>query len=202
MAFSDLFNVRKQLTFYGAYHSNPVNVGIHIVCVPILLWTFQVMMTAIPPPTFLPAIHYTINDYMTFELNVAAIHAGAYLLYYSALDPRAALLYTPQMVLSLLTSTSFSKQEGHFTTAAIINGISWILQFIGHGAAEKRAPALLDNIVGALVLAPFFVHLEILFSLGYRPTLHKQLINDVGVEITRIKKIQGAKARAEKAKGN
>lgn len=49
----DLFNVDKQvsilsilftyltttqLTFYGAYHSNRINVLIHIICVPILLW--------------------------------------------------------------------------------------------------------------------------------------------------------------------
>lgn len=27
-----------QLTFYGAYHNNPINVAIHIVCVPLILW--------------------------------------------------------------------------------------------------------------------------------------------------------------------
>jgi uncharacterized membrane protein YGL010W len=32
--------------------------------------------------------------------------------------------------------------------AIIVQIISWIAQFLGHGLAEGRAPALLDNIVG------------------------------------------------------
>jgi len=31
----------SQLTFYGAYHSNRINILVHIVCVPILLWSFH-----------------------------------------------------------------------------------------------------------------------------------------------------------------
>lgn len=27
-----------QLTFYGAYHANRVNILVHIICVPVLLW--------------------------------------------------------------------------------------------------------------------------------------------------------------------
>jgi len=38
---------------------------------------------------------------------------------------------------------------------------SWIAQFIGHGVFEGRAPALLDNLVQALFLAPFFVWMEV-----------------------------------------
>lgn len=32
-------SLKDQLAFYGAYHTNKVNVGIHIVCVP-LIWTY------------------------------------------------------------------------------------------------------------------------------------------------------------------
>jgi 2-hydroxy fatty acid dioxygenase len=52
----------------------------------------------------------------------------------------------------------------------------------------------------AVVLAPFFVHLEVLFMLGYRPDMHKQLKNDVGKEIARIRKIEGDKKRAAAVK--
>lgn len=62
--------------------------------------------------------------------------------------------------------------------AWMVFAFSWIAQFIGHGVFEKRAPALKDNLVQgqcldwvvdvcsctALVTAPFFVHLEILFD--------------------------------------
>ena len=47
----------------------------------------------------------------------------------------------------------------------------------------------------ALVLAPFFVHFELLFKLGYRPVLHKQLTNDIGKELTRIRRFEGEKRR-------
>lgn len=56
------------------------------------------------------------------------------------------------------------------------------------------------HLTPALVLAPFFVHLELLFGLGYRPKLHKEVQNSVGLEIARIKKIEGDKRRAKEAK--
>jgi len=83
---------------------------------------------------------------------------------------------------------------------SLFSFFSWIAQFLGHGLAEGRAPALLDNILGALVLAPFFVHLELLFMLGYRPELHKQLKNDVGKEIARLRREQAEKRRAAEKK--
>ena len=42
-------SLRDQLAFYGAYHSNHVNVLIHIVCVP-LIWmtTLALLLTRLP----------------------------------------------------------------------------------------------------------------------------------------------------------
>ncbi|KAK7061501.1 hypothetical protein R3P38DRAFT_2829873 [Favolaschia claudopus] len=199
---SKLFDVQHQLTFYGAYHSNRINVIIHIICVPLLLWSFQVMASQIPVPSFFPPIQHRFSDYLAFELNYSAIHAAIYLAYYFALEPFAALLYTPQLVLSLLTATAYSHTAGHVQQAVFLHAVSWVAQFLGHGVAEKRAPALLDNLIGAVVLAPFFVHLEILFALGYRPELHKQLTNEIGKEITKIRKAQGDKKRAAAVKEN
>jgi uncharacterized membrane protein YGL010W len=53
------------------------------------------------------------------------------------------------------------------------------------------------TLVAALVLAPFFVHIEILFKLGYRPAMYRQLQNDVGVEIAKFRKKEGDKKRAQ-----
>ena len=46
----------------------------------------------------------------------------------------------------------------------------------------------------ALVLAPFFVHLEILFKLGYNPSLQKSIHTSITEEISKLKS-------AEKKKG-
>ena len=78
-------------------------------------------------------------------------------------------------------------------------------QFAGHGIFEGRAPALLDNLVQALFLAPFFVWMEILFYLGYRPELKGRLDRSVVKEIEKFNrsKTQGNGAVVNgKANGN
>ncbi|KAJ7774235.1 hypothetical protein DFH07DRAFT_952491 [Mycena maculata] len=214
--FFKLFDVQTQLTFYGAYHSNRINILIHMIFVPVLLVlpafqlsvldsntlsrSFQVMASSIPVPSFLPAIHQSFSQHLVFDLNYPAIHAALYIVYYFTLEPVAALLYTPQMVLSLLTATAYSRASGHIATAGMLHAAAWVAQFLGHGLAEGRAPALLDNILGAVVLAPFFVHLEILFGLGYRPQMHKQLNNEIGKEIAKVRKAKGDQRRAAAGK--
>ncbi|KAF8558797.1 DUF962-domain-containing protein [Imleria badia] len=197
---SSLFDVRKQITFYGSYHSHPVNVAIHIFGVPALLWSALVLATLIPSPPFLPSTHYVVNNFLIFDMNTPALVTAFYLSYYLILEPVAAILYAPQMILSLLSATSYAYRPDGIRNAIIVQVVSWIAQFLGHGLAEGRAPALLDNIVGAFVLAPFFVHLELLFKAGYRPELHKQLKNDVGKEIARLRREQAEKRRAAEKK--
>lgn len=65
--------------------------------------------------------------------------------------------------------------------------ISWGAQFIGHGVYEGRAPALLDNLLQALVLAPFFVFMEFLFKFGYRPELQKRVNDAVEKEVKKFR---------------
>lgn len=64
---------------------------------------------------------------------------------------------------------------------------SWLAQFIGHGVYEGRAPALLDNLVQAVFLAPFFVWMEVLFFFGYRPELKGRLDKAVEREVAKYR---------------
>lgn len=77
--------------------------------------------------------------------------------------------------------------------AVAVHIFSWLVQFVGHGIFEGRAPALLDNLVQAIFLAPFFVWLEILFAFGYRPELKARLNTAVQKEITKFKAEKNAK---------
>jgi hypothetical protein len=52
------------------------------------------------------------------------------------------------MVITLLTATAFAQRPDHFAVGGAVHAICWIAQFLGHGVAEKRAPALLDNLLG------------------------------------------------------
>lgn len=88
------------------------------------------------------------------------------------------LLYVPFLSGLLYAANAFSAYPNAGYIALVIHVFSWIMQFYGHGKHEKRSPALLDNLVQALVLAPLFVWLELLFLLGYRPELHKKIDAD------------------------
>lgn len=56
--------------------------------------------------------------------------------------------------------------------------------------------ASLTYCYAATVLAPFFVHLELLFKFGYRPDLHRDIQNGIGMEIAKLRKNDGDKKRA------
>lgn len=68
------------------------------------------------------------------------------------------------MVLSTLTAVQASKKADNFKIAAALNALSWIMQFLGHGLAEKRAPALFDNLVGGMFAPTFINNLHIRLS--------------------------------------
>jgi uncharacterized membrane protein YGL010W len=119
------------------------------------------------------------------------LYSGFYIL----LEPVAGTILLPLII-------GWTAYSNYLTTAyrsaAITGGIaveivSWIAQFVGHGVYEGRAPALLDNLLQAVVLAPFFVFMEVLFEFGYRPELQKRVNHAVEKEIKRVK--------AEKANG-
>ena len=47
----------------------------------------------------------------------------------------------------------------------------------------------------AVVLAPFFVHLELLFGAGYRLEFHRHLTNEIGKAVTSVRKAKEDKKR-------
>ncbi|KAF3051559.1 Alpha subunit of the F1 sector of mitochondrial F1F0 ATP synthase [Didymella keratinophila] len=185
-------NLEKQLRFYGAYHHNPVNVGIHVLCVPPILLTAFLLLTntpAVPLPSWL--------SIPNLPLNVGTFGAVLYSTLYILMEPVAGTMLTP----ILIGATAYGN---HLTTtygatanywAGGINVACWIAQFIGHGKFEGRAPALLDNLVQAFFLAPFFVWFEILFSLGYRPELKRRLDKAVEEDLQKLKKIAEEESR-------
>ncbi len=81
---------------------------------------------------------------------------------------------------------------GHpiWKVALAIHVAGWILQFIGHGVFEGRAPALLDSLDQALLTAPLFVLLEVLFFLGYRKEFYEKMMKQVEVDIKEFKNKQ------------
>ncbi|EEB94059.1 hypothetical protein MPER_07197 [Moniliophthora perniciosa FA553] len=88
---ASIFDVNTQLTFYGAYHSNRINVLIHIICVPLILWSAEVLLADVPTPEFLPNIHHECYEYLAFDMNIPAVLSAFYISYYLILEPSAAV---------------------------------------------------------------------------------------------------------------
>ncbi|ORY75812.1 DUF962 domain-containing protein [Protomyces lactucae-debilis] len=193
------FSLEYQIPKYGAYHANPTNVSIHMVFVPLILWTAFLFMANTGPliasesslgrlwPTYLP------------ELNLATLVALASIPGYIAMHTQAGLMTVPILLGMVGSATALLHTYGPLAnkTAGVLHGLSWIMQFVGHGVFEGRKPALLDNIFQAFYAAPFFVLLEVLFSLGMDPKLHKKLLNLISKEKVRVLAADRAAAQAK-----
>ncbi|KAL1795146.1 hypothetical protein ACET3X_006962 [Alternaria dauci] len=178
-------NLEKQLVFYGAYHHNKVNVGIHLLCVPPILLTSFLLLTntpAVPLPAWLSVPN--------LPLNVGTVGAVLYSTLYILMEPVAGAMLAPILIGGTAYANHLTSTYGATANswAGAVNIACWIAQFVGHGKFEGRAPALLDNLVQAIFLAPFFVWFEILFKLGYRPELKRRIDQAVEVEIAKFKK--------------
>jgi uncharacterized membrane protein YGL010W len=73
--------------------------------------------------------------------------------------------------------------------ALVVNIVSYITQFVGHGVFERRKPALFDSLDQAFITAPLFVLLEILFPLGYRPELYKRVMKQAKLNVAAFHKL-------------
>ncbi|GAA5903544.1 2-hydroxy-palmitic acid dioxygenase MPO1 [Sporobolomyces salmoneus] len=190
---SKLLNFEDQFTFYAAYHTNKNNVLIHILCVPTILFTALILTHGIPGAS--RSLASLEVGSTTLDPTFPFLWAAGNAIYFILLEPIAGFLYAP-ILLSLghLSNVLYSSHhDAAMKYAGIAFVASWIAQFVGHAKFEGRAPALFDSLLQSLVLAVFFVFLEILFFLGYKPALFKRLQNKTGVEVAKYRREKAAK---------
>lgn len=189
-------DLEKQLTFYGAYHHNTVNIVIHMICVPLILFSaFEIASNygpffAFPSSLQIPYLEPNLGSF-------AALLWGSL---YVLLEPVAGTALA-LICLAAAAGTNYLRLESSAPvtqTAIGLHVVCWLAQFVGHGKYEGRAPALLDNLFQAIFLAPLFVWLELLFMLGYRPELKKRVDKAVAVEVAKFR-AQKQKKAAEKS---
>lgn len=191
-----LLDIESHLVFYRKYHFNNTNVAIHLVCIPLIL---------------LSAISMTIGAEVIKDLpyvTVGVVVAWIYGLYYVALDwqlgvPAMAVLtgyaHLQRVHYATLNSNTMLLQAQYRSIALAVHVACWLAQFYGHAVHERRAPALFDNLLQALVLAPFFVVYEVAFWLGFKLDVQKRMNNAAGVEVARMR-AEEKKAAEDKSK--
>ncbi|KAK1312985.1 hypothetical protein QJS10_CPA06g00461 [Acorus calamus] len=160
-----LFDLERHFAFYGAYHSNPVNVLVHVFFVWPIFFTALVILQFTPTLLAFPFEGLVLNSSFVFAL--------IYGLFYASLDRKAGSLAAFLCFLCWFGSGLLARRLGFDLGWKVVLAAQlfcWTGQFIGHGVFEKRAPALLDNLSQAFLMAPFFVLLELLQKLvGYEP---------------------------------
>ncbi|KAI1987678.1 hypothetical protein LOZ53_004196 [Ophidiomyces ophidiicola] len=181
-------DLEKQYLFYGAYHHNPVNIAIHIICVPVIMFCIFLWVASAGPLFFVPEL----LDFKCFPPNAARIAGFSYASLYVVLEPIAGILLTPLLLggTALVNYLNNSYGSAAVYWSLWIQAGAWIFQIVGHAIFERRSPAFVDNVVQALFLAPLFVWLEILFSFGYRPNLKARLDKAVNAELARLNSIK------------
>ena len=140
-------------------------------------------MLPITPPRLLTRLN--------LPLNLGTLAAVTYSTLYLVLSPNLAGASITPLVLgaaSLANRLTAKYNKAKVNTIAIgVHIVSWILQFVGHGKYEGRKPALLDNLVQALFLAPLFVWYEVLFKFGFYQNLKKEVEAAIEVEVAKMK---------------
>ncbi|GFP87469.1 uncharacterized endoplasmic reticulum membrane protein c16e8.02 [Phtheirospermum japonicum] len=183
-----LFDLEEQFAFYGAYHSNPINIIIHMIFVWPIAFTFLILLYFTPPIIFSHAqIELWDQCYLVF--NYGFLFTVIYAFYYVSLDRKAGSFAAFLLFLCWVGSSVLAHRLGFSLAWKVVLAsqlLCWTGQFIGHGVFEKRAPALLDNLAQAFLMAPFFVLLEALQSaLGYEPYpgFHVRVQAEIDAEI-------------------
>lgn len=119
------FSLEYQIPKYGAYHSNSTNVSIHMVFVPLILWTAFLFMANTGPvvdanstlgrlwPAYLP------------ELNLATIVAIISVPGYVAMHTQAGLLTVPILLGMVGSATALLHSYG-----SLANKAAGVLQYV------------------------------------------------------------------------
>lgn len=184
-----VFDLESQLVFYRSYHFNETNVTIHLFCIPVIILSAISLFA----PYDVPLVG---NPFVNMGLLIALVFCAVYfLLDWKLAIPIFALFLSDAYYLKVLYLKLLETQFGQFLGRAlyflgcvVLQVLLWGAQIFGHQVYEGRAPALLDNLFQALVLAPFFVVYEVAFHFGYRPELKKAMDNRAGALIRDYKR--------------
>jgi uncharacterized membrane protein YGL010W len=184
------FSLVEELTFYASYHADWRNQLIHIVFVPLLLFTAMIFFAYAPP--------LSSARPLGMPLNWATLAALGWSVHHVYQMPLVGLFAAAVSFGSALIATALVQREtakvgakgapaAKFGRAALwagaLHALGWYMQLHpGHAIFEGRKAALVDALVQSMMDAPLFIWAEVAFALGYDPALHAQLNQAVAAQ--------------------
>lgn len=155
----------EQMAMYSAYHRDARNKATHFIGVP-----------AIAVSLLIPMAMVRFADLGSYSLTLATLFALAVMIYWIVLDRPFGVVTAAIFVPGVWFADWVAQHAG--LTAWTMFGIlfvgGWIVQLVGH-AFEGRRPALVDNLLQALI-APVFLVGEVAFGLGLRKALRDAMM--------------------------
>ena len=119
---------------YRTAHSHPGNIIVHIVCVPVLVWTVM------RPLCRICGIHLVAAIAVSYGLRSKSIGLTI-------------------VLLGLARSAQFATISNRRMLTLHI--LSWLVQVVvGHGLFEGKRPALIDSLISSVCVAPYVVYVD------------------------------------------
>lgn len=150
----------EMLTGYAAAHRHPVNVAVHMVGIPVIMFGVLIPLT------------WVTIGVDGFEASLAWLVVAGFFLFYMTLDALFAVVFLVFAALMTWLAGIVGdlpiRASGSIAAAAFVGG--YLAQFIGH-AIEKSPPVILKHPVQANLAAPFFTVVEAFKLLGLRDEL-------------------------------
>lgn len=108
-----LFDLEKHFAFYGAYHSNPLNIAIHMIFVWPIFFTALLFLYFTPSLFNLPHIELLLFGHrFALGFNLSFLFALIYSVFYICLDVKAGSLAALLCLFSWVTSSFLASLLG------------------------------------------------------------------------------------------
>jgi len=136
--------LQKYLDEYEESHKHSVNLTIHKIAIPFIVFHFFAMFSWI-----------TVFHFHSYVITLGEVAAVVLFVFYLGLNIKYAIYMGIFVVLCL-----FVASKTPVWCVLTIAVVAWGAQFLGHGVWEKKSPAFSKNLV-QLLIGPIFVMHEL-----------------------------------------
>lgn len=134
MAKTGLFNLERHFAFYGAYHSNPINIAIHTLFVWPIFLTALLILYFTPSLFNLPPIEVSLpGSNLVLILNLGFLGTLFYAVFYVCLDARAGSLAALLCFLCWVVSSYLANLMGFSLAWKVRILITFLICFVWFG---------------------------------------------------------------------
>ncbi len=161
----------QNFSFYYAHHRHPINIIIHYITIPLIIWTILILLA------YATLYNWTDDaaNYM-LALNGSVPIILAYLILYYLLDWHVGIFFTIIIFILYLFANYFTYSDNYaWLYAIIIHIISWSVQILSHRYIEGNRHSISDNMVQGLIMGPLYIVYHFMFLLGYKLEYRKKI---------------------------